>query len=298
VRRVTLRDFFREWAADDPLERHPALTYVPAMVDRTGESPERDTDVEIFERIPWESLEKNPDRRWIAYLLSGALVLGAVGVSLGRQLSAGSALPPDPAPIVTTTLAVLPSTLATVGPTTVPETTAADRVAPGARTEADLMALSDVPLEMAAATAAEWFVVDYFTRDDPGEGRSFVEWAGSLETTWIDPTTIEVTVAVRRLAAAPGIDYRRMGPEAWRVTVELGDEGWSVVEGPVEAGPVELSVTIPEIDAPVPAEVAATLDGEEVVGAVEVGGRWLAEVEWVDAAGLSWWVRRWVDGAS
>lgn len=297
-----MRDFFREWAADDPLEGHPALPYVPAMVDRTGEGPERDadgdTDVEVFERIPWESLERNPDRRWIAYLLAGALVLGAVGVSLGRQLSAGSALPSEPASSVTTTLAALPSTVPAVGPSTVPETTAADRDAPGAWTEADLMALSDVPLEMAAATTAEWFVVDYFTRDDPGEGRSFVDWAGALETVWIDPTTIEVTVAVRRLAAAPGAEYRRMGPEAWRVTVELGEEGWSVVEGPVEAGPVELSVTIPEIDASVPAEVAAALDGEEVGGAVEVGGRWLAEVEWVDAAGLAWRIRRWVDGAS
>lgn len=296
-----MRDFFREGAADDPLEGHPALPYVPDMVDRTGETPERDTDgdtdVEIFERIPWESLEKNPDRRWIAYLLAGALVLGAVGVSLGRQLTAGSALPPDPAPI-TTTVAAPPSTNPAIRPTTVPETTAADQGPPGAWTEADLMALSDVPLELAAATTAEWFVVDYFTRDDPGEGRSFVDWAGSLETVWIDPTTIEVTVAVRRLAAVPGAEYRRMAAEAWTVTVELGEEGWSVVGGPVEAGPVELSVTIPAIDASVPAEVAAILDGEEIGGAVEVGGRWLAEVEWVDAAGLSWTVRRWVDGAS
>lgn len=276
------------------------MPYVPAMVDRTGESTERDTDgdtdVEIFERIPWESLEKNPDRRWIAYLVAGALVLGAVGVSLGRQLTAGGTLD-DPAP-TTTTVAAPPSTNPAVRPTTVPDTIVANPGAPGAWTEADLMALSDVPLELAAATTAEWFVVDYFTRDDPGEGRSFVDWAGALETAWVDPTTVDVTVAMRRLAAAPGAEYRRMAPEAWTVTVELGEEVWSVVEGPVEAGPVELSVTIPAIDAPVPAEVAATLDGEEVGGAVEVGGRWLAEVEWVDAAGLSWWVRRWVDGAS
>ena len=51
-------------------------------------------DVEIFERIPWESLEKPQDRRWVVYLLAAGLVMGAVGVTVGRGMTPSSA--PEP----------------------------------------------------------------------------------------------------------------------------------------------------------------------------------------------------------
>lgn len=211
-------------------------------------------DVEVFERIPWEALEERPDRRWIAYVMAGVIVLGAVGISIGRQLSSRPAVP------VSTTLAArteaVTTTTALMAPPVAPPTTSIGL------TEADLMALPAANLEWSAAALAEWFVVDHFTREAPEGDRSFVEWVRALEVEWSATSTARVTVLVRRLAARSGDPYQRLDAEAWEVVTELADSGWSVAAGPIAVEP-------PELDA----------------------SRREPTSEWVDDAGLTWEVQ-------
>ena len=233
-----------------------------------------DTEVEVFERIPWESLERaGGDRRWIAYLVTGVLVLGAVGVSLGRQItpvstSVDSTVPPAVAS--SQPVAGPPAggvSLPPAGTTTVPET--------GLWSEADLMALADAPVEVTAASVAEWFIRDHFTRDGDDGERSFVEWVGTVGFTWTDPARAAVTVALVRLASEGEAEYRRLDPEGWEVHLELDEEGWMVVDGPfmAEGGRPRVVMSAP--------------------GSTET-----AESEWIDGAGLTWTVRERSDEAS
>lgn len=240
--------------------------------------PERgeDTEVEVFERIPWESLERaGGDRRWIAYLMAGVLVLGAVGVSLGRQMT------PAPTPVGSTAPPTVPSSQPVAGPPTgdvsAPPTSTTTAPEAGLWSEADLMALADSPVELTAAAVAEWFIRDHFTRDGADGGRSFVEWAGTVGFTWTDAARAAVTVALVRLAAEEEADYRRLDPEGWEVHLELDEEGWTVVDGPFMA------------EGGLPRVVISTPDS----GSAET-----AESEWIDEAGLTWTVRERSDGAS
>lgn len=221
-----------------------------------------DHDVEVFERIPWESLEQNPNRRWIPYLVATALVLGAAGVTIGR----GTITPPveQPAVVATTTVPMADTSAEPVVDD--PGSADATHRPPQESTwsEADLMALPEGAVETAAMAVAEWFVVEHFTREDGDEGRSFVDWARAGELTWMDPTTVDVTVLVRRLAAEGDDPYQRLPAEAWQVTTELDDDQWVVTHGPVQVAPPTLELSVPSLD---------------------------GQVEWTDAAGLTWLVR-------
>lgn len=275
---------------NDPLEADISSAYVRPM--DTDES-----DVEVFERIPWEALEQNHDRRWAVYLVAGAVVLGAIGVTIGRGVSP----PPAPGADASATVSV-PATAAVPTPpadeVVQPEVTVA--ATPALTTtwsEADLMAVPAEDLEAGAIAIAEWFVVDYFTRDGSGEdGRSFVEWASVVEHTWRDASVLELTVAVRRLAALGDAAYQRIPVEGWTISTELTDDGWVVVGGPVptEVEPPVLADPLAGSDE-VPAEVAAMVDDGDVLGGHESDGRWHLEVEWVDAAGVPWHVTRIVE---
>lgn len=217
-----------------------------------------DRDVEVFERIPWESLEQNHDRRWLGYLLAGAILLTAVGVTIGRGTAA-------PAPVTVT-----PGTSVAVSPPTTgqpAEPVAVTTTSPALWEEADLMALPVASLELEAAAVAEWFVVDHFTRDEGSDGRSFVDWARAARLSWTDTTTAEVTVLIRRLAAAEEEPYQRLPLEGWKVTARLRDRGWVVVDGPmaVEASATEM--------------------------ALEGGGGSGEDATWTDGAGLTWEVK-------
>lgn len=223
---------------------------------------DEERDVEVFERIPWESLEAKSDRRWMAYALAVVIVLGAVGVSLGRQMAA----PPEPVPTTTAPVSTTPETVA-------PATTVEVAAAPGPPTtwsEADLMALPAETIETTAMAVAEWFVVDFFTRDDPEDDRSFVEWARAWQMEWETPTSARVTVLVRRLGATADEPYHRLGAEAWDVELELDEEDWSVASGPARGETPELVVR--DTDA--------------------IGG------EWTDEAGVTWRIEERPEGSS
>ncbi|HEX2153234.1 MAG TPA: hypothetical protein VHL52_04590 [Acidimicrobiia bacterium] len=220
---------------------------------------DEERDVEIFERIPWESLEPRPDRQWIAYLLAGIVVLGAVGISLGRQMAAA---PPAPLTVTTTALAPDPVPPASVTTDTVTTETVATVPEPATTwSEADLMALPVSSLETSAAALAEWFIVEYFTREEDGGSRSYVDWAETSQVEWTDTSSAEVTVLVRRLAAGADEAYQRLEAEAWKVETNLDDTGWTVVGGPIQAEPPEMALP-------------------------DRGGG----VEWTDGAGISWTV--------
>lgn len=217
---------------------------------------DEERDVEVFERIPWESLEDKGDRRWMAYVIAGVIALGAVGVSLGRQMTPG----PEPVP---TTAAPVSATPETVVPATTAEVTAASGP-PTTWSEADLMALPAETIETAAMAVAEWYVVDFFTRDGPEGDRSFVEWVRASQMEWETPTSARVTVLVRRLAATADAPYHRLEAEAWDVEMELDEEAWSVTSRPVRGETPDLVVRNP----------SAAGDRDED--------------EWTDEAGVTW----------
>ena len=273
-------------ARDNPLEAGPEAPYVRGVDSDEG-------DVEIFERIPWDALEKPRDRRWIVYLVAAAVVMGAIGVSVGRGM-----ITVGPSPTTA------PSVPQTPDPTTPPDVTAPVATAPEIPTtwtEADLMAVPAETLEDSAAVMAEWFIVDYFTRDggnsDAG-GRSFVEWAAVVDCKWVSSSVMELTVVVRRLAAEGNDPYQRIPVEGWQVTTELGDEGWVVVQGPVATAAPDPAVDLVPLDGPVPAEVASPGADGTAHGAMEIEGGWIVEVDWTDAAGLDWLIRRRVESES
>lgn len=212
------------------------------------EPTERDT--EIFERIPWESLERPSGARWWVYLAAGAAVLVALGFTAGERL--GTAAPaPEAAPVTAPPPSVVVPTVPVVTTVTAPSTTFG-------LTEADLLAGSDEAAVVAAAGTAEWYVAGYFSLDDE-TGRSFVEDARAVRFEWTDADTARVTVAIRRLAATEDEGYRRVPAEMWEVAVRLGDDGW-VVES-------------------IPAPSSSTPPAEPDVS----GGE-----EWTDEAGLVW----------
>ncbi len=272
--------------AVDPLEPGPDGSYVRAV-----EEPREEHDVEVFERIPWEALEKSgPDHRWLAYLVAMVVVLGAVGISIGR----GMAPSPVTSPAVTQAPTATIPVASDVHEAPAPEPTAAPNQA-SVLSEADLMALPGDSLEAGAAAVAEWFVVDHFTREDGDGGRSFVDWARAGELTWLGATTIDVTVLIRRLAASGDDAYQRLPAEAWRVTTELIDDHWVVIHGPTPAQAPTLDVSLPAPEGDVPDRVASSVEDGTITGAAQVEGRWSVELQWTDDAGLTWTVREWVE---
>lgn len=230
-------------------------------------------DVEVFERIPWESLEDGPDRRWLVYLLAGAAVLAAVGVSLGRQM--GGTTPSPPATAVPTVSSMVESSPASTA--AVPQESEPAETKP-TWSEADLMALPADSVEMGAAAVAEWFVFEFFTRDDPGGDRSFVEWARTSRMAWTTASTVRATVLVRRLAAVGEEPYQRLDTESWEVVAELEEEGWIVVDGPIQGEAPNLMVHDSE-------SRAEWAEGEVTMDA-----------EWTDPAGVAWQIRQPAEG--
>jgi hypothetical protein len=244
---------------DGPLEAPSPPSYGPG-VDQS------DRDVEIFERIPWDSLGPAPDRRWWAYVVAAAIVMGALGVSVGRSWSDSPApiasTAPTTAPPIQTSITTAPAETAERPRETVPVPSTTSSL----WSEADLMAVPEERLLQSAAGTATRFVVDHFTRDEDGDGggRSFVEWAEAIETTWTGADAVTVTVVVRRLAAADDDAYRRVPDEAWEVDLRLEEARWAVVGGPAGALAPDLVVDLAESE-------------------------W---DEWTDVVGLTWQVSR------
>ena len=195
---------------------------------------------EEFEQIPWSGLvaQAQPavDPKWY---VAGGIVGAIVVVLLALRMFSGSA-PPPVAPI----LATAQTPVQTATPLAEePALSAAD----GAITEADLRAI-DLPIaegrdRNVPQLIAEWFVTDYFTRDQSTEtieslevlltvddaralphltydgDDTFVEWARAFAFEYVGENLVDVSVAFR--------------------TVHRGEEGF--VRDPVQAVMVGIS---------------------------------------------------------
>ncbi|HEX6219840.1 MAG TPA: hypothetical protein VF115_01975 [Acidimicrobiia bacterium] len=253
--------------------------------------PERD---EVYERIPWETLEpKGGNRQWLVYAVAGALVLGALAYSFTRNQPVAPA-PQAAQPPVTSTV---PATTATTAAAPTPSTVASPVVV----AEADLYAVDPERLIDQATAHAEWFAVEYVSYDGSEESANrlqdllpkgmplphapegtqvFVDWARATGVDQTGPITFEVAVLVRSLNAANGSTFVRQPPQRLLVSVDFDAEGGPRVTRPPELEPADAVDSADLTLQTVPAEVMDTLDmeGEVVGGLQEPDGSWLIVV--------------------
>jgi hypothetical protein len=220
---------------------------------------------EVFERIPWETLEKkSSDRHWLIYLGAGAITLGGLAYSFVRN---------QPAPVATEPASV--ATTLVAGEPTPEESTTPTAESPVVYSEADLFAIDPEMVMAEAATYAEWFAVEYFSYDGgesavlaemlgegvplptAGEGvQVFVDWVGVKSVTQTGPLSYEVDVLVRSLLSTDGAGFARQPVRIAMVPVVMGDDGVfrldglpvvSEVSGLAGPGGDQLADVVPEI---------------------------------------------------
>ena len=197
--------------------------------------------VEEHEEIPWSMLvdqeRRGRSRTWYAVAaIILAVVIGVVGVRWvdghrHGEVPANASVSEQP---VTTT--------ATPVPTSTPMLS-----------EADLMAVDQATIGLAAVARAEWFVTDYFTGDGPpgleraaalavdavlpelpqdDDKVSFVEWARASA---IRPHVagVVVTVLFRTLYQNNELRYERSSVRAVDVLVLVADESTAIGDLPI-----------------------------------------------------------------
>ncbi|TDI36307.1 MAG: hypothetical protein E2O99_03760, partial [Acidobacteria bacterium] len=109
---------------------------------------------EVYERIPWETLEKQGgDRQWLVVAVAGAVAVGALAYSFTKSQPAPASVPNPVAAAVTDP----PVTMA-IAPVTTLQT-------PLVMAEADLYAIDPERIIDQAKALAEWFAVEYFAVD-------------------------------------------------------------------------------------------------------------------------------------
>jgi hypothetical protein len=253
--------------------------------------PERE---EVYERIPWETLEPaSGNRQWLVYAVAAALVLGALAYSFTRNQQVTPA-PQAETPVLTSTV---PATTATsaAGPT--PSTAASPVVV----AEADLYAVDPERLVDLVAAHAEWFATEYISYDGSDESAStlaellpdgvplpeapegtqvFVDWARATNVTQYGSVAFEVEVIIRSLLAPDGSAFTRQPPQRLVVPVELDDDGRPRISrppaisgaDPLEPAQMSLQVVPPEV------VEALGVEGEVVGGLRGAEGQWLVVV--------------------
>jgi hypothetical protein len=254
---------------------------------------------EVYERIPWETLEKKGnDRQWLVYAVAGAIVLGALAYSFMRNQPTASPPPPE-----TVTAATAPATTAPSHMGSTPSTVASPLVV----AEADLYAVEPERLVDQAAGHAEWFSVEYVAFDGsqqseetlrsllpgdlplpeaPDEVQVFVDWARATSVTRTGPMSFDVDVLVRSLVSAGESGFVRQRPMVVSVPVEIGDDGRAMVAGVPVVDVAELGGSV-ELDVgDVPDEVLSQIEppGEVVGGLQRSDGTWdvVVMTEWSD----------------
>jgi len=249
---------------------------------------------EVYERIPWETLEeKKSERQWVLYGAAGAVVLGALAYSFMSNRPVAIPVATVSVPQVETGADTVPATASST-PALPPPLAAA----PVVTAEADLYAEHPERLIDRVAAHAEWFVAEYLTVDGSEQGREtlsalmpagvplptapegtrvFVEWVRAREIVEMAPLTFEVTVLARTLAAGGEEVYERQAPLEVTVEVSVSAGTPQVVLPPELASPDAVTARDSTI-ATVPEEVAAAAmelsGGSEVIGGVasESGG--------------------------
>lgn len=246
---------------------------------------------EVYERIPWEHLDKQgSDKQWLLVGLAGAVALGALAYSFMKNQPVE---PAAAAPAVQQTVAAT----AQAGTTETGPTTATTVAIPVVISEADLYAIDPQQLADVASAHAEWFAVEYFSVDGSAESSAtllellpegvpmpeapagtqvFVDWVGTHRITQVGDLDFAVEVLVRSLVSTPDSGFIRQPVRLVEVQVSLGVDGEPrVVSAPVllevaPASPGRLELT------EIPEEVRAAVSGSgnPVGGLLQADGSW------------------------
>jgi hypothetical protein len=258
--------------------------------------PERNLERdEVYERIPWETLEeKKPDRQWIVLAAAGAVVLGALAFTWtsSRAVPAPVTTAAAPPPVSTAPVAAVPPAAPVA-----PATSVAPQ-APVLTAEADLYAVHPERAIDRAIAHAEWFAAEYLTVDGseasratlsallpggvplpvaPEGSRVFVEWVRAMSVEEAGELAFRVTVLARTLAAAAGEDYVRQAPLRLEVDVSVANAAPQVTMAPVvaPASPGEAhQLQMSEVPEDVGATALQASGGTEVVGGVQEPDGW------------------------
>lgn len=246
---------------------------------------------EVYERIPWETLEKQGgDRQWLVLGIAGAVVAG----SLGYSFMSNRPVLPEPPPTEAAAAVTAPTTtLAAVPPAPAPAQTA-----PSVVTEADLYAVDPDRLKAEAAAHARWVVREYLTQDGSSESGFlrallpadiplpstpegllvFVEWVDSVRVAEVDVGTYRVDVLARYMVSSDGGDYQRVDPELFTLDIGIADGIPRLMGAPTVKGvdsPATGELVLGAVPDAVAAGVEALSPGSEIVGGyVDPGGIW------------------------
>lgn len=244
---------------------------------------------EVYERIPWETLEKKSGgRQWMVYAVAGAVVLGALAYSFTRNQPIAPA--PTEQAVATTAPVPTPTTVAATDPNS------STVAGPVVMAEADLYAVDPERVVDQASAHAEWVAVEYVSFDGSEESNAalaallpsgapmpraaegiqvFVDWARSAEIVPTGSASFDISVIVRSLFSSDGSRFVRQSPLTVTIPIEVTETGARATGLPVVAATVPAATTELALE-PVPAEVLA---GMEFAGEM-VGGRQLGDGTW------------------
>jgi hypothetical protein len=305
----------------DPQNHRGAPT---GAFDATGDS-------DVVEHVPWDRLTVSASERppWVPYLVAGAVTVALVAVYLllRPEPSAPITLAPATtvaAPAPAETMVVPSSEPIDPAATTMPAASL-DPLGRPLYAEADLLAFAPIPGESAAASAAEWFVMEYFSSSNPGrveslsrmmasgisvdpagdEAITYVDWARATDVRAIGDETFAVRVRYRTLVSRDGAGYEPGAAQVVEIVVAAEADGATVIldlPTPVpDASPPERAVDRGEVVALGPEESERLLSELAEVGSgtslVEITGTetgYRVVFDALDAHGVSWrYATRW-----
>jgi hypothetical protein len=255
---------------------------------------------EVYERIPWETLEdRGKDRQWLIMGIASAVVAGSLGFSFMSNRSVP--LPPEPSGVVTAE--ATPSTTLTPVPQPQP--------APSIVSEADLYAVDPDRLASEAAAHARWVVREYLASAGSADQREilrsllpadlplpsipegvlvFVEWVDSVGVEELDVGTYRVDVLARYMVSTDGSDYQRVAPEIFTVDIGVADGLPRLLSAPsvkVAEATATAGLGLGDIPETVAASAASISPGSEIVGGyVSASGTWNVVVLTVGPGGV------------
>lgn len=247
---------------------------------------------EVYERIPWEHLDKQgSDKQWLLVGLAGAVALGALAYSFMKNQ------PVEPVAAATTVGQPIAAAPAPASTSVTVAKTATTVATPIVISEADLYAIDPQQLADVASAHAEWFAVEYFSIDGSAESSEtlrglmpegvplpeapdgtqvFVDWVGTQRIVQVGDFDFTVDVLVRSLASTPDSGFTRQPVRLIEVDVSLGVDGEPrIVSAPIPleaapASPGRLELT------EIPEEVRSAVSGSgnPVGGLLRADGNW------------------------
>lgn len=257
---------------------------------------------EIYERIPWETLEdRGGDKQWLMMGIAAAVVAGALAYS---YVSSRPAEPPLAQPeVAATPQSSVPGADDPVAealpPAALPPAALPPAASPPSNvSEADLYAVSADQLADQAAGHARWFIREFLATETGSESSVlrmllpsdvplpvspegvavFVEWVESLSVEEVDLATYRIEVLARYMVSTGEAPYQRMPPEVFVVDVTLADGTPRVLSAPrilpLQLGPAS-TVALGEV----PPAIAGALEGlrpdSEIIGGIALAdGSW------------------------